>query len=71
MLFLTRREGEKIMIGDKIQIQFLSVSEDAGDVNIRIDAPDSVTVQCRNVGKEATGRKHGSVIMHKRRSRSP
>jgi carbon storage regulator len=70
MLFLTRRAGEKIIIGDEIQIQFLSVSEDAGDVSIRIDAPDSVTVQCRDVDTDATGPKHGPVITHKRRRRS-
>ncbi|WP_032618259.1 carbon storage regulator, partial [Pseudomonas avellanae] len=28
MLLLTRREGENIMIGDGIQIQVLSVSEE-------------------------------------------
>ncbi|WP_162881161.1 carbon storage regulator, partial [Pseudomonas coronafaciens] len=42
MLLLTRREGENIMIGDGIQIQVLSVSEDTGDVRIQIEAPDVV-----------------------------
>ncbi|WP_081591731.1 carbon storage regulator, partial [Pseudomonas avellanae] len=70
MLFLTRREGENIMIGDGIHIQVLSVSEDAGNVRIQIEAPDFVAVQCRDVDSEMTDRKPGPVITHKRRWRS-
>ncbi|EFW77435.1 carbon storage regulator [Pseudomonas savastanoi] len=70
MLLLTRREGENIMIGDGIQIQVLSVSEDTGDVHIQIEAPNVVEAQSRNVGNEVTDRKPSLVIIHKRRWRS-
>ncbi len=70
MLLLTRREGENIMIGDGIQIQVLSVSEETGDVRIQIEAPDAVEAQSRNVDNEVTDRKPGPVITHKRRWRS-
>ncbi|EGH16715.1 carbon storage regulator-related protein, partial [Pseudomonas savastanoi pv. glycinea str. race 4] len=56
MLVLTRREGENIMIGDGIQIQVLSVSEETGDLRIQIEAPDVVEAQSRNVGNEVTDR---------------
>ncbi|EPN27655.1 carbon storage regulator-related protein, partial [Pseudomonas syringae pv. actinidiae ICMP 19070] len=61
---------QNIMIGDGIQIQVLSVSEEIGDVRIQIEAPDVVEAQSRNVGNEVTGRKPGPVIIHKRRWRS-
>ncbi|RMO09607.1 Carbon storage regulator-related protein [Pseudomonas coronafaciens pv. zizaniae] len=70
MLLLTRREGENIMIGDKIQIQVLSVSEDAEEVCIQIEAPNVVAAQCRDVDSEVTDRKPSPVITHKRRWRS-
>ncbi|KPZ03427.1 hypothetical protein ALO43_200092 [Pseudomonas tremae] len=70
MLLLTRREGENIMIGDGIQIQVLSVSEDTGAVRIQIEAPDAVEAQSRNVDNEVTDGKPGPVITHKRRWRS-
>ncbi|AVB13119.1 MULTISPECIES: carbon storage regulator [Pseudomonas syringae group] len=70
MLLLTRREGENIMIGDGIQIQVLSVSEDTGDVRIQIEAPDVVEAQGRTVGNEVADHKPGPVITHKRRWRS-
>ncbi|RMM92267.1 hypothetical protein ALQ43_101201 [Pseudomonas savastanoi pv. glycinea] len=70
MLVLTRRKGENIMIGDGIQIQVLSVSEETGDLRIQIEAPDVVEAQSRNVGNEVTDRKPGPVIIHKRRWRS-
>ncbi|EPM73626.1 hypothetical protein A584_00360 [Pseudomonas syringae pv. theae ICMP 3923] len=70
MLLLTRREGENIMIGEGIQIQVLSVSEDTGDVRIQIEALDVVKAQNRNVDNEVTDGKPGPVITHKRRWRS-
>ncbi|KOP53050.1 MULTISPECIES: carbon storage regulator [Pseudomonas syringae group] len=70
MLLLTRREGENIMIGDEIQIQVLSVSEDAEEICIQIEAPNIVAVQCRDVDSEVNDRKLSPVITHKRRWRS-
>ncbi|AKT29481.1 carbon storage regulator [Pseudomonas syringae pv. actinidiae] len=70
MLLLTRREGENILIGDEIQIHVLKVSKDTGDVRIQIEAPDFVTVQCKDVDSEVTDLKRGTVITHKLRRRS-
>lgn len=70
MLLLTRRQGEKIVIGDKIQIQVLSVSEAAGDVRIQIEAPDLLAVQCVHSDSAVTSRSASPVITQKRRWRS-
>ncbi|MFP3852389.1 carbon storage regulator [Pseudomonas sp. W5-01] len=70
MLLLTRRQGESIVIGDKIQIQVLSVSEAAGDVRIQIEAPDLRVVQGVDVDTNVDARMASPVITHKRRWRS-
>jgi carbon storage regulator CsrA len=70
MLLLTRRQGENIVIGDKIQIQVLSVSEAAGDVRIQIEAPDLLAVQCVDSDSAVTSRRASPVITQKRRWRS-
>lgn len=70
MLLLTRREGEAIVIADEIKIQVISVSEHAGSVRIRIEAPDTVSVHSADVESDAPVRKAGPVITHKRRRRA-
>ena len=70
MLLLNRRQGEKIVIGDEIQIRVLSVSEAAGGVRIQIEAPDIFVVQCVDVDSDVTARRASPVITHKRRWRS-
>ena len=42
MLIITRRQGERIVLGDDVVIQVLEVS--GGNVRIGIDAPRSVPV---------------------------
>jgi len=42
VLVLTRREGETVMIGDKISIRVQAVENDR--VSLAIDAPDDVPV---------------------------
>ena len=42
MLLITRRQGERIVLGDDVVIQVLEVS--GGTVRIGIDAPRSVPV---------------------------
>ena len=47
MLFLSRRVGERIMVGDNIVVQVMSV--DKGQVRIGIDAPRDVAVHREEV----------------------
>ena len=70
MLLLSRRVGEKILIGEEIQIKVLSVSEAVGSVRIEIEAPDPGAVHSKEVDSEVSDRKAGPVVTHKRRWRS-
>ena len=47
MLVLTRKKEEKIMIGDEIEIQVLSI--DGNQVQLGIDAPRSIEVHREEV----------------------
>ncbi|MDX8383606.1 MAG: carbon storage regulator CsrA [Ghiorsea sp.] len=47
MLILTRKEGETITIGEKIQVKVLNVK--GGQVRIGIDAPRDVSVNREEV----------------------
>jgi carbon storage regulator len=69
MLVLTRCADENIMIGDRILIKVLSVSEDAGNVRIQVEAPDFVAIQCRDVDSQVADFKAGPIITNKRRWR--
>ena len=42
MLVLTRKESEKILIGDDIEITVLNI--DSGQVQIGIDAPEDIVI---------------------------
>ncbi|POP75155.1 carbon storage regulator [Pseudomonas amygdali pv. morsprunorum] len=70
MLLLTRREGEAIVIADEIKVQVISVSQHAGSVRIKIEAPDAVPVHSAGVESDAPACKAGPVIRHKRRRRA-
>jgi carbon storage regulator len=47
MLILTRHIGERVMIGDEVQVKILAVK--GGQVRIGINAPKSVAVHRREV----------------------
>jgi carbon storage regulator len=49
MLVLTRREGEKILIGDNIEIKIVSIG--AGMVRIGFDAPSDLPIDREEVRK--------------------
>lgn len=60
MLVLTRRVGEKILIGDDVVITVLKVKQGSNAISIGIDAPKTCKVNREEVAqrdkaKQATG----------------
>lgn len=45
MLYLTRRVGESIFIGDQIVVKLHSVTADGDTVRLAIEAPKEVKIQ--------------------------
>jgi len=60
MLVLTRKRGERIMIGDEVVITVIEVSGD--QVRIGIEAPRSVTVMREELQAEIANANRGARI---------
>ncbi|MDU8358430.1 carbon storage regulator [Pseudomonas syringae group sp. J309-1] len=69
MLILTRRQSEKLMIGDEIVVDLLSVDPGIGAVRVGISAPDSTIVESSDFVILSDKDKPEAVVTHKRRRR--